>query len=703
MRRIAWLLVVACITCSLGSAGTPIVVFAPSDYHAEYLKASVEELASYGHSLVLTAGSGGNQLYEALGGLPTGTHIVSYEQVLSLDYHGVLFIGSGWYDDTYYTSHQGNPMPDYVSTATAVAKQALERGLPLAAAGAGVYVFPYTSTFEPGTEFSAYDCEDLWSTIEDHGYTPMVSRGLPPAGSHQYGADAQLVISQSGSSWVGTTSVPDTWYGLDNGEDLWSHYGSAVIDLLEPFSAAVTAAAERQTMSPWGLQAASNLPSWPTVQVINPGSSAAEVTVTYCPQSASEGDCRWGDPASATSSVTTLPKMGATTLNPGGSGMWGAVIVSADQPVAVIANQAQRYDPAALDDSTYSYNAFSGEALSTHWAIPGVSTGGSARQTVTIMNPNPTPAPIELRFVPGLGEVLVAPLLIDPFSQHAVDPQETVGAPWQGAIVVSSSQGVASAVTTTAPWKEGWSVDVSPGVAEYSTTWYLPTLRQESNPAGTAESWIGLYNPGLTPAQIQIDIDVECGVPLAAETFLDPGAAATIRGDEIASGSWSGSVTVTSDVEIAAIASTKWTSQDRMRVFQGSYEGVSAGARQWVLPSLMSCSTSVGRCESQIVVQNTSSSRTDVLLTFFPVGGGTSELEISLDPGARRTLEVEDTPDSSWGAAVVATADAPILVGSITSWHNVLGLRERSFGMFGSACLDDTWYLSDVIGERPGP
>ena len=134
-------------------------------------------------------------------------------------------------------------MPNYVYASFDVIGNALDLGLPIAGVGSGIYPFIFSDLLPPGVQVAAYDCPDLYGSAEQHGLVPIVAKGDPPAGSYQHGADAQVVIDQANGSWIGTASVPDTWYGDDQGSDLWAHYGGTVVELLALFSAAVLASA----------------------------------------------------------------------------------------------------------------------------------------------------------------------------------------------------------------------------------------------------------------------------------------------------------------------------------------------------------------------------------------------------------------------------------------------------------------------------
>jgi len=251
MRRIAWIGLLAVLSCSLPLAATPIVVMTPdSGGQTDYLAEMAEDLESRGHYLYFTGTSWSAAAYDALQPDLHNYSLISYDGLSGLNYDGVLFAGAGWYDATYFRQMQGQAMPFYVSASFDVIGNALDLGLPIVGIGSGLYPLIYSELLPPGTQVATYDCPDLSGSAEQRGLAPIVAKGEPPPGSSQIGPNAEIVIDQANGSWIGTVSVPDTWYGDDEGSDLWAHYGDTVVELLESFSAAVLASAEARAVSP---------------------------------------------------------------------------------------------------------------------------------------------------------------------------------------------------------------------------------------------------------------------------------------------------------------------------------------------------------------------------------------------------------------------------------------------------------------------
>ena len=727
MRRMAWIGPLVVLFCSLPLAATPIVIFSPSiDCHTDYLAEMAEDLEGRGHQLYFTGSNWPDAAYNALQPDLHNYSLINYDGLSGLDYDGVLFVGAGWYGATYLRQMQGQAMPDYVDASFDVIGNALNLGLPIVGIGAGVYPLIFSELLPPGTQVAAYDCPDLYESALQRGLAPIVAKGQAPAGSYQHGPDAEVVIDQASGSWIGTASVPDTWYGDDQGSDLWAHYGGTVVELLEPFSAAVLASAEARAVSPWGLPLPAELPPWPTLQVINPGEDVATINISYCPPGTSESGCFWGgsvsqdgtsptygpatfggDASSLSGGAVTASDEpataivnqthGAATFDGGASSLSGGAVITSDEPIAAIVNQAPEADISSGERGiATAYNGLPSDKLSQSWSIPGLHVDEFSKQSVQIMNLGSSAATVEVTYMQGSQQTSGPSLQIQGVGQATVVPGDSLSSPWYGAAAVQSSEPVLVSVINEAPWNGGGAMAVHCAVSEPSTTWYLPMLHSFSNAAGTTTSSIHMVNPGATSAHVQITIDVGSGTPLIVGTSLDPGAEATIQGSDIAAGSWMGTATVTSAQPIAVSGSTRWESASGNRQFEAGLCGVTAGATHWVLPGSADVSYPQGGYSSTIVLQNPTALSTTVVLTFLAVEGHGSELTVDLDPYERRMLEAGETPLRNGSAGVIATARSPILLGQVRSWQDVLGLRERTFGMFGAWRLGDSWYLPQV-------
>jgi len=251
MRRIAWIGPLVVLFCSLPLAATPIVIFAPSiDCQTNYLAEMAEDLEGRGHQIYFTGRYWSPTAYDALQPDLHNYSLINFDGLPELEYDGVLFAGAGWYDATYLSQMQGQAMPDYVDESFDVIGNALDLGLPIVGIGAGVYPLIFSELLPPGTQVATYDSPELYESALMRGLVPIVAKGQPPAGSSQYGPNAQAVIDQAYGSWIGTASVPDTWYDDDQGSDVWAHYGGSAVELFEQFSDAVLASAAARAASP---------------------------------------------------------------------------------------------------------------------------------------------------------------------------------------------------------------------------------------------------------------------------------------------------------------------------------------------------------------------------------------------------------------------------------------------------------------------
>ena len=675
----------------VGQTSRPVLVSLAADYHCEALQRVVSGLVANGHSVVVAAGGDVVAAEDCLEGIAGQVSVIDHPQAPPSDYNGVVFIGFGWYEDEFLTRHLGLPQPAYTEVATTLVADAFDRGAALGGLGAGVYPLIYSGLLPPGTQIASYDCPDLYETALAYGLDPIVATGSPPSGTFQYGPDAGLVTSPAASSWVVTTSVPDTWYRTDEGTSLVAHYGEAIDAFVDRFSAAVPVASLSASPWSWWLPSSGPMPEAPLI-VYNPNDVTVGVCAGYCatPQATSTG-C--ADPGREDAASTEIPPLGIAAIGPGVSGYTGGVTVDSSAPIIAIARENVPPLMASWSEDGYYCNGLpTGEASFT-WYLPCLRQTPSDAKRISLVNPGSEPVVVDIHYVGPSHEEPVVTATVDPYSTTTIDPRAAVGAEWRGAAVIRSAHGVIAAVANISSWDGASCRCVGAGVPFTSSTWYLPTLSSGTSATGNDECTIGLLNPGDAPATVSIRVgSVEAGTATVTKT-VDAGAVLHLDGNDLLASPWVNPVTILSDLPIAASAEARFSSSDGETALAAWPAGASAGAKEWVVAVADATTEASGGRVSHLGLANISAGTADVSLAVILPDGSECVMQRSVAPGGRADVTQAETPGNTWGAAVIVSSDEPIVVEVVTSWFDAAGKRTWSLGSLGASATSTKWVV----------
>jgi len=184
---------------------------------------------------------------------------------------------------------------------------------------------------------------------------------------------------------------------------------------------------------------------------------------------------------------------------------------------------------------------------------------------------------------------------------------------WRGSAVLSSNQPLAAVVQIS--WSGLGKVGAAySGLSSPGTEVYLPDVATSS---GT-DTQITVQNASAAQAQVSVYYYAADGtltgpkgpyaIPVGAERTLDVSKAVGT--------SWSGSVRITSTVDIAAVATRHWTSKS------AAYQGLSSGSDHLYFPLIYRWKKDgTWRRYTQVQVQNLSGSQATFSLSFYDRSG----------------------------------------------------------------------------------
>jgi hypothetical protein len=373
------------------------------------------------------------------------------------------------------------------------------------------------------------------------------------------------------------------------------------------------------------------------ISLLNPSSSTANVTMTFLYQNAGEQKY-----------AVSVPPHGVTPVSlnlAAGQGRYVSTIVEADHQIAA---QTTIYN--GRDDISTALGA---TAPGTLWYLAEGYTGGSFREYLTIMNPNPTVTTVDIRFLPFNGKPLqevrftVGAQSLIRFDAGLYMPAQSISA------IVTASAGVVVDRTMRFGINQR-GADDAVGIVQASTVWYFA----QGDTAPDRQSFLTILNPNpAAPAMVTATLYDTLGRAIGAQTIL---VQALRRGniklnDILPVGDLA--VTVTSSVPVVVERPQYVGPANLGQAIAGGDEfGRNGTAANWIFPA-----GDTSNQTSQIFsLFNPGLSTTQVTATFYPASGGAPISEtLQIAPFHQLRLDASTIPGLPTGPfGVVMTAAA---------------------------------------------
>lgn len=217
-----------------------LVVVSPQ-FHAEELNAVVAGFADRGAAVTVSTPADMAALSQGLrpellhpmpgpGGeeLRKPVEVIGFtDAIADQRFNKVVLVGGGWHPEFYTYDpaakrYELSP-PHYADDLFRLIRTCLDSGGVLGAYGAGLYPVVLSGSLPRGTPLATYSCGDLLTAAGKGQYKTIVPLGPPKKGW----APAQVYYAH-GSWGLVTVSVPNAWYGPDEGALLMEHYGAAI-------------------------------------------------------------------------------------------------------------------------------------------------------------------------------------------------------------------------------------------------------------------------------------------------------------------------------------------------------------------------------------------------------------------------------------------------------------------------------------------
>ena len=377
--------------------------------------------------------------------------------------------------------------------------------------------------------------------------------------------------------------------------------------------------------------------TWVLVQ--NPGSTEAEVVVTYMtPSGPVSGPC------------ATVPANSRQTFNVADTvpGEWEvSTHVSSDQPV--IAERAVYWD-----HRTGGHDSVGVTNPSTTWYLSEGSTGEGFETWVLVQNPGSTEAEVVVTYMTPSGPVSGPCATVPANSRQTFNVADTVPGEWEVSTHVSSDQPVIA--ERAVYWDHRTGGHDSVGVTNPSTTWYL----SEGSTGEGFETWVLVQNPGSTEAEVVVTYMTPSGPVSGPCATVPANSRQTFNVADTVPGEWEVSTHVSSDQPVIAERAVYWDGRE------GGHDsvGVTNPSTTWYLPE---GSTGEG-FETWVLVQNPGSTEAEVVVTYMTPSGPVSGPCATVPANSRQTFNVADTVPGEWEVSTHVSSDQPVIAERAVYW-----------------------------------
>lgn len=359
--------------------------------------------------------------------------------------------------------------------------------------------------------------------------------------------------------------------------------------------------------------------------------------------------------------------------------------------------------------------------VSAAWPNPGP---GSA--DVAVMNVGSGPASVTAEYIDAAGNPIVTKSANNlPVNGTAQFLSTDSGLPdgWQGAMVLSSTDNVASVATIK--WAGG--VDAGDdgdngqytGVTAGSTTVYCPALYQYN--AAALYSTLAVQNTGAASASVQLNFRDRNGVAYASNPVAKtiPANAQTtlnLSTEPQYFASNDGSVVITSDQPVAAVVTIHWAGRS------SAYNCPTTGNTSLYVPAqfrLYSGSDPTALANytlysANVLMNLSSTTAANVTFHYIPraAGGPTLDVPISIPALSAKGLNTFNGGSvaastfnplgNAWDGVVVIDSDQPLVGINNTNWGPAAGLRSATFKIVGPTDGAQVVYLPHQRRTDPG-
>lgn len=319
---------------------------------------------------------------------------------------------------------------------------------------------------------------------------------------------------------------------------------------------------------------------------------------------------------------------------------------------------------------------------SERWYLPEGSTLGGTSTWILIANPSDEPVEVTATFLTGTGEVTGPKFSIPPLSRKSVRANDFVSS-YDVATEIVASRGVLAERATYLAHSGLSGSTASPGTSALAKGWYF----SEGATSGGFETWILVANPSETEtATVALDHMTKSGTVPGASIEIPPRSRRSVRTGAYVN-SYHVATFVRSDVVVVA-ERAMYSAHPQLGRGSATSEGSSELGLRWVFAE----GATAGGYETWLLISNPDLSATaEVAVSYLTATGGIDGPSISIPPGRRSSIRVDDS---------IASFDVGIDV-SVVNGPAVMA--ERSIFTPSGASRDLTSGPGVILDEPPTP
>jgi hypothetical protein len=355
----------------------------------------------------------------------------------------------------------------------------------------------------------------------------------------------------------------------------------------------------------------------------------------------------------------TVPPRGVTSVSlnlAAGQGRYIATIVDADRKIA--AQTIIHNGHSAMS------TALGAPAPGTLWYLAEGYTGGSFREYLTVMNPNPRLVTVDIRFLPFNGRPMnevrftIGARSLIRFDAGLYMPAQSISA-----IVTASAGVVVDRTIRFGLNRRG--ADDAVGIAQASTIW----LFAQGTTAPDRQTFLTVLNPNAAaPAAVTATLYDAAGRAVGTRTILVQALRrGNIKLNDIVSQA-DVSVVVASSVPVVVERPQYLGPADLGRAIAGGDEfGRNGAAASWTFPA----GDTSGHTQQQFSLFNPGLQTIQVTATFYPAAGGTPIVRtLQIDPFHHAFLDantVAGLPVGVFGAVMTSAGGHTFIAEQLTT------------------------------------
>ncbi len=324
--------------------------------------------------------------------------------------------------------------------------------------------------------------------------------------------------------------------------------------------------------------------------------------------------------------------------------------------------------PAYVERSMYfghaGHSAAGARQTSRTWYLAEGSTVPPFDTWVLVMNPNSTPAQVQMHFLREDGTVVDHTELVAPMARKSVYVNS-----------LFTTSGFATQVTADQPIVVERAMYFDNDQAGHDTlatatpgqTWFMAAGSSRNG----FDTWLLVENPGSGPANVKVSFITDAGTVATQPLFVLPHARTSLYTDPLMPNATYG-IRVDSDQPIVAERAVYF--QNGRAGFDSA--GVPAPNTEWFLPE----GSTTGSFEEQLNVLNPQSQPANVQVEYRPEAGSGDPpppQRFSVGPTSRLTLDVNQQVPSA-NVSMRVTSDRPIVVERVSYFARPGGLGATS-------------------------